>query len=103
MKFVLSICGIWSLDFFYFYDHKLCLRTNTLVALALNYIVGVYPLLLMLATLGLTMLYDENFKLLVLAWKPFKSFFHVFKNNWDIRTSIVDTFVRFLIMCKLSS
>ncbi len=101
MKFVLSACGIWSLDFFYFYDHKLCLRTNTLVPLALNYIVGVYPLLLMLATLGLTMLDDENFKLLVLAWKPFKCFFHVFKDNWDIKTSIVDTFVSFLIMCNV--
>ncbi len=101
MKFVLSACGIWSLDFFYFYDHKLCLCTNTLAALALNYIVGVYPLLLMLATLGLTMLYDENFKLLVLAWKPFKCFFHVFKDNWDIKTSIVDTFVSFLIMCNV--
>ena len=101
VKIILTICGIWSLDFFRMYNHWVCLQTDALLALSLNFLVGLYPLLLIIVTFLLVTLYDDNFKLLVFIWKPFGKFFHLFKESWDIKTSLIDAFVSFLVMSNV--
>ena len=101
VKILDSLYGIWNLDFFRMYNPGICLQTDTLATLALEIAVAMYPLLLMAVTYIMISLYDHNFKLIVILWKPFRAFFGFFQRNWDIRTSIVDVFVTFFILTNI--
>ncbi len=94
--------GIWNLDFFRSLNLGICLGTDTLQTLALNLIVGVYPLLLMVLSYLLIALYDRNFRLLKILWKPFQAVFVHFCRNWEIRTSIIDSFATFFLLSNVN-
>ena len=94
LKYLATFYGVWNLDFFRSFDLDICLGTDTLQNLALDMAVGIYPLLLMVLSYILIHLYDNNFRPLVILWKPF----HIlFRRNWEIRTSIVYAFAMFLL------
>ena len=93
-----SFYGIWSLDFFRpFYSH-LCLGIGILPTLALDYFIAVYPLLLMIITYLLIVLYDRNYRVVTIMWRPFRFLFSLFRRNWDIRTSVVDAYATFFLL-----
>ena len=95
---VSSLYGVWNLDFFRSFDLGICLRTNALLILSLDFGVALYPFLLMALSYMLVNLHDQNYRLLVVAWRPFNAFFSIFSKNWDIRTSLVDSFATFLLL-----
>ena len=100
IKVTTSFIGIWNLDFFRFVYPPFCLHphTNTLQVLALDYLVAVYPLLLIgLSYLGV-LLYDHNVHHCVWLCKPFVSLFIKFRRQWNIRSSLVDAFATFLLL-----
>ena len=101
LKWIVSLYGIWNLDFFRSANLNICLGTGTLETLALDLIVGVYPLLLMVLTYMLVELHDRRFRLVVIAWKPFRMLFGLFRRNWEIRTSLVDAFATFLLLSNV--
>ena len=96
-----SFYGIWNLDFFRFYDLGLCLKTDTLATLSLDLAIAIYPLILIAITYFLIQVYDANFIVVVKFWKPFKAFFTILHNNWDIRASTVDSFATFLLLSNI--
>ena len=98
IKTVLSLYGIWNLDFFRVFSPLFCLHPNmsTLQVLALDYGIAVYPLLLIVITYALVELHDYDFKIVVWLWKPFHRCFVSFKRQWNIRASLIDAFVSFL-------
>ena len=96
-----SFCGIWNLDFFRSFDLGICLGTDTLQTLSLDIAVGIYPLLLMVLSYALIDLYDRNFRLLVIMWKPFLKFFGLFRRNWEIRTSLIDAYATFFLLSNV--
>ena len=96
-----ALYGIWNLDFFRFVKYGICLGTDTLQTLALDFIVGVYPLLLLAMYYFLMELYDRIFRPLVIIWKPFRRFFGLFRENWDLRTSIIDAFATTLLLTNI--
>ena len=100
-RFVCMINGIWNLDFFRSMNLEICLRLNTLQNLALDLAVGIYPLLLMVLSYFLINLYDNNFKPLVVIWKPFRHLFSLFSKNWEIRTSVIDAFGTFFLLSNV--
>ena len=100
-RYIVSFYGIWNLDFFRSLKLQICLGTDTLQTLALDIVVGVYPLLLMVMTYLLVKLYDRNFKLLVIMWKPFGLVFHLFRSNWELRTSLIDAFATFFLLSTM--
>ena len=100
-KYVVSLYGIWNLDFFRTFDHGICLGTDTLQTLSLEIAVGIYPLLLMVLSYVLIDLYDRNFRILVILWKPFLTFFGLFRRNWEIRTSVIDAFATFFLLSNV--
>ena len=59
---------------------------------------SVYPLLLILVSYSLIKLYDDNIWCIVLIWKPFCFFFRLFRESWDIRTSVIDSFASFFLL-----
>ena len=78
-----------------------CLQIGTLATLSLDFAVALYPLLLMALTYALVKLYDQNFKPLVLLWKPFGAFLKMLKKDWEIRTSIIDAFASFFFLSNM--
>ncbi len=96
---LLSLYGIWNLDFFR--SNNICLGTGTLQTLALDIAVGVYPLLLTILSYIMILLYDRNFLPLVILWRPFKIIFSLFRRNWDIKTSVIDSYATFFLLSNM--
>ena len=97
-KFFGSFYEIWSLNFFRSFYSDLCLGIGILPTLALDYVIAVYPLLLMIISYLLIVLYDRNYRVFTIMWKPFQRLFSLFRRNWDIRTSVVDVYATFFLL-----
>ena len=100
-KIVLSLYGMWNFDFFRVFYSDICLGIDFLPTLALDYVIAVYPLLLMAITYLLVNLYDKNYKFIVAVWKPFRALFSLFKKNFDVRTSMIDSCVTFFYLSSV--
>ena len=85
LQVLLILCGIWSLDFFHFVIPPFCVSSNikTVHALALEYLVAFYPICLILLTYVCIKLHDNNFRPVVLLWKPFHRHFAHLRRRWD--------------------
>ena len=97
IKAVVTLFGIWNLDFFRAYT-KICLRVGMLEVLALDYTIAVYPLILTMISYCMIELYDRNVRVVVLLWKPFRYILVLFKRKWDVRTSIIDAYSTFFML-----
>ena len=97
---VFSVFSIWNLDFFRTFYDPFCLHPDMspLQVLALDYIVAAYPLVLIVITYTLVELHDRNIRIDVLLWKPFHRCFSCFRRQWNIRTSLIDAFVTFILL-----
>ena len=98
--FILSLYGIWNLDFFRTFYDSFCLHPsmNILSIFALDYAIAAYPLFLITVTYALVKLHDHNFKLIVWLWKPFRPCFIRFRRHWDVKTSLIDAFATFFLL-----
>ena len=102
LRYVATFFGIWNLDFFRALNFTaICLGTDTLQTLSLDFLVGAYPLLLLVVTYFLIGLHDRNFKLVVILWKPFGRLFSLFRRQWEIRTSLIDAFATFFLLSSM--
>ena len=103
----LSIVGIWNLDFFSTAYKPFCLHPDMTVvqALAINYLIALYPLVLLFATYCLVKLYFKNVRLIVILWKPFRAFLRPCVKNLNIKSSLIESFATlyFLSTMKIQS
>ena len=92
--------SMWNLDFFRALYPPFCLHpgTTTLQILALDYVIAVYPLVLLIVVYLLVKLHDSNFKVIVCLWRPFHRCFVHFRRDWNIKTSLIDSFATFLLL-----
>ena len=98
IKVLLSLYGVWNLDFFRPFYSDLCLGIGILPILALDYVIAVYPLLLMIISYLLIVLYDRNYRVVTIMWRPFQLLFSLFRRNWNIRTSVIDAYATFFLL-----
>ena len=65
---------MWNLDFLRYVIPPFCISKSltTLQAEALEYVVGVYPLLLIVVTYIFVELYDNEYRMIVALWSPFR-------------------------------
>ena len=89
---------LWNLDIFRSILPDICLNVTTLEALALEVCIAVYPLILICVSYCLIELYDHNLWCIVHTWRPFRYIFRLFRENWDIRTSVIDSFATFYLL-----
>jgi hypothetical protein len=101
LRFLAAFYGIWNLDFFRSVDFGICLGTDSLHTLVLDLIVGGYPLLLMVMSYALIGFCDRNLRPLVMIVKPFRTLFGVFRENWDLRTSLIDAFATVYLLTNI--
>ena len=98
--FIHSIALIWNLDFFHSVIPDIFLNNSTIEALALDYAVAVYPIILIIISYILIELYDHNILCVVYLWKPFYWILSFFQKNWNIHTSVIDSSATFfLLLC----
>ena len=100
LQVLLTLCGIWSLDFFRSVIPPFCVSSNikTVHALAIEYLVAFYPIFLILTTFICIKLHDNNFRPVVWLWKPFHRYFAHFRRRWDSKASIINAFTTFLLL-----
>ena len=97
-KAFFTMYGIWNLDFFRTVLPPICLKVTTLQALALDYTIAVYPLVLIVMTCVLFTLHDRGYRPITLLWRPFNKFFAGFTRQWNFKTSIIDVFATFILL-----
>ncbi len=72
-----------------------------LPTLALDYVIAVYPLFIMIISYLLIILYDKNYRVITVMWRPFKILFSLFRKKRDIRTSVIDSFSTFFLLSNI--
>ena len=92
-KVVFTVFGIWIFDFFRPFLSGICLNINTL-----DYLIAVYPMLLMVIAYLLVKLHGHGVRPVLYMWRPFHYFFARFRREWDVHTSIIDAFVTFFLL-----
>ena len=98
VKAIIPFYSIWNLDFFRSVIPDICMDVTTVQALAFDYAVAVYPILLITLSYILITLYDNNCLCIMYIWRPFHKIFSLFKENWDVRTSVIDSFSTFFLL-----
>ena len=98
VRVVYPLYSLWNLDFFCSLIPDICLHVSTLEALALDYAIAVYPIILITISYVLIELYDHNIRCIVYLWKPFYWMLSFFRRNWNIRTSVIDSSATFFLL-----
>jgi len=96
---LIAYFAIWNLDFFRTLYSPFCIhpKMTSVQVTALDYLIGVYPLLLIFLTYVAITLHDR-YSIVVRAWKPAYRVFMKFRKEWDIRGSLVQAFSTFLVL-----
>ena len=97
---LVTLYGIWNLDSFRFVVPPVCLSSSlrSLHIVLLDYLIAFYPFLLTLISYIGIELYDRQYRIIVLMWKPFGYCIGFFSRDWKLKESILNTFVSFLIL-----
>ena len=98
VKILATSYGIWNLDFFRTVIPPICLPLSTLQTLALDYLVALYPLVLVLVTYALLTAYERGVGVVVLLCTPFHRWAVRLRKKWKLKHSIIDAFVTFLLL-----
>ena len=102
-----SLLSIWNLDIMRAIYHPFCLHPNMTIvqALALDYLIALYPLVLLLIIYFLVSLHSKNNTVIVKMWKPFWAVLRPLIRNLNIQTSLIESFATlyFLSAMKVQS
>ena len=90
--------SLWNLDMFRSVIPNICLNVTTLQALALDYLIALYPFVLILSSYFLIVLCDRRISFVVTVLTPFIKVLAIFRKSWDIRTSVLDSFATFFLL-----
>ena len=92
--------GFWNLDFFRYFIPPFCISSDmsTLYIVALEYVVAIYPLVLIVVVYLCIELYDRGVRVVVCVWRPFHMCFARFKRKWNPKGSVINTFAAFLLL-----
>ena len=103
----ISLLSIWNLDIMRAIYHPFCLHPNMTIvqALALDYLIALYPLVLLLIIYFLVSLHSKNNTVIVKMWKPFWAVLRPLIRNLNIQTSLIESFASlyFLSAMKVQS
>ena len=98
---IVTMYGIWNLDFFRTIVPPVCLPLNTIQIIALDYLVAAYPLLMLACFYVLVTAHDRGCKLVVILWRPFLQCTARLRQQWNIRHSTINAFATFLFLSQI--
>ena len=98
-KAVVALFSIWNLDFLRSVYTPFCLhpKLSTMQVIALDYLIAVYPMLLIVLTYIAVALHDR-YPIIVTLWRPMQRVFTCIRKEWNIRGSLVQGFATFLVL-----
>ena len=99
-KVLVTIYGVWNLDFGRAYLADICLeeRVTTIEAVAMEFIEPFYLILLTVLTFTVVELHGRGFKPVVVVWRPLTACFTKFRKEWNITDSLIHTIATFLLL-----
>ena len=97
-KVFLIFYSFWNLDILRSVTPDVCLNVTTLQVLALDYLLALYPFLLIILSYFIIVLYDRKYVFIVAVWKPFHKMLTRLQTSWDVRTSVIDSFATFFLL-----
>ena len=99
----ISLISVWNLDIFRVFYKPFCIHPNMTVvqALALEYIIALYPLVLILITYGLVSLHSRNNRIIVTLWRPLRKYMKPFLLSLNIETSLIESFATLFYLSSL--
>ena len=97
-KALIFFYSFWNLELFRSVLPDICLNVNTLQALALEYVIALYPFPLILTTYLIVKLNVGKSLGITKIWKPFHSLHIRLRKLSDVRTSIIDSFATFFFL-----
>ena len=97
-KLIATVYGVWNLDFFRALVPPICLPLNTIQLIALDYLTAVYPLLLLACLYRLVTAHGRGNRTLVHVFRPCLWLFVKTRQQWNIKTSIIDAFATFILL-----
>ena len=110
-KIVVTLLGIWNLDFFQYIFPPFCIDENysALRVLSFGYINAFYPLALLIITYICIELYDQNYRLFRAVWLPFGLCLSSIQKHLYLRlhinakSNVLNAFATFIILayCKI--
>ena len=95
---VASLYGIWNLDFFRMPVLGICLHLTTLQAIALDYVLALYPLILIALAYTFIQLQIHNWRVMSFILRPITVCFARIRNEVNAKTSLIDAFATFLLL-----
>ena len=97
LKVAITFAALWNLDFFRaFYSFCLNPSASLITISELEFLLAIFPFVLIGTTFLLVKLYDRNFKPLVSGWNFISSILKPVRRN--IRTSLVEVFASFIYL-----
>ena len=97
-KAILTFYTLWNIDLFHSVIPGIYLNVTTLQALALDYLIALYPFALILLSYVLIVIHDRKVSFIVTIWKPVRKILTNFQRSWDIRTSVLDSFATIFLL-----
>ena len=97
---IFTLYGVWNLEFLKNVLPPICLDDGlkTLHIIVIGYVKALYPMLLLCICYLCIQLYDRNFRLLHILWRPFRYCRRAVYRNSQPQTSIVDAFATLIIL-----
>ena len=96
VKCLSSLYAIWSLDFFRADFNNICMRSSTLGLYAIEISLVLYPVLLVIISYVLMKCHNNNCRVLVFLWRPFKWLISLLDGENENTRSLVDAYTIFM-------
>ncbi len=101
VKVLGSVFSIWNLDILRMFSPIICFHMKYINILSLDFIIGLYPLVLVIMTYFMISLYDKKYTIVRLLWKPFSHLLSRFHHYFKVKTSIIDSFATVLVLSNV--
>ena len=99
----LSLFGLWNFDFFLLLYTPFCIHPDMTIlqVLAIDYLIALYPIVLLFLTYFTIQLHRRTFKPLCLLFKPFSHIFRSIKSKLHRKHSLVDSFAAVFLLSTI--
>ena len=96
---ILTLCGIWDLQFFKSVISPFCISKLTGIDIQmLNLVTAIYPVLLVIITWILMELHARNYRIIQILWKPFSILVNKLKITAVTSDAVIHAFATFILL-----
>ena len=98
-----TLYGPWNLDFFRALYDSICISPHitNLQSAAIEGSIGLYPLVLLCVLYSVVKLHDRGSRICVALWKPFHILLSRFRQKFNLKSSLIDTFATFILLSSI--